>query len=67
MKTIRTRHVTSYADELGRRIRNSSGYVEKLEKKPLVRIGRNDLCPCGNGKKYKKCCYLKQLQAVINA
>ena len=20
------------------------------------RIGRNDLCPCGSGKKYKKCC-----------
>lgn len=19
-------------------------------------IGRNDLCPCGSGKKYKKCC-----------
>lgn len=28
--------------------------------KPLVRnyakIGRNDLCPCGSGKKYKNCC-----------
>jgi hypothetical protein len=28
--------------------------------KPIVRdqpkIGRNDLCPCGSGKKYKKCC-----------
>ena len=22
-------------------------------------IGRNDLCPCGSGKKYKKCCYPK--------
>lgn len=20
------------------------------------RVGRNDLCPCGSGKKYKKCC-----------
>jgi len=19
-------------------------------------IGRNELCPCGSGKKYKKCC-----------
>ncbi|MGX4670291.1 SEC-C metal-binding domain-containing protein [Cerasibacillus sp. JNUCC 74] len=19
-------------------------------------MGRNQLCPCGNGKKYKKCC-----------
>lgn len=20
------------------------------------KIGRNDLCPCGSGKKYKRCC-----------
>ena len=29
------------------------------EKKPVKtgeKIGRNDLCPCGSGKKYKKCC-----------
>ena len=29
-------------------------------KKPVVnkseKIGRNDPCPCGSGKKYKKCC-----------
>lgn len=24
-----------------------------------MRIGRNEPCPCGSGKKYKKCCYLK--------
>ncbi len=22
-------------------------------------VGRNDPCPCGSGKKYKKCCGLK--------
>ena len=22
-------------------------------------VGRNDLCPCGSGKKYKKCCLVK--------
>jgi tetratricopeptide (TPR) repeat protein len=22
----------------------------------MAKIGRNDLCPCGSGKKYKKCC-----------
>ena len=26
----------------------------KQDKK--VKIGRNDPCPCGSGKKYKKCC-----------
>jgi preprotein translocase subunit SecA len=25
-------------------------------KKASDNIGRNDLCPCGSGKKYKKCC-----------
>jgi preprotein translocase subunit SecA len=24
------------------------------------KVGRNDLCPCGSGKKYKKCCLLKE-------
>jgi preprotein translocase subunit SecA len=23
------------------------------------KVGRNDPCHCGSGKKYKKCCYLK--------
>lgn len=22
----------------------------------MAKVGRNDLCPCGSGKKYKKCC-----------
>ena len=28
-------------------------------RKPVVKtqkVGRNDPCPCGSGKKYKKCC-----------
>ncbi len=34
---------------------------EKTVKKPVVRraserVGRNDPCPCGSGKKYKQCC-----------
>ncbi len=27
-----------------------------LEKKQTLKIGRNDPCPCGSGRKYKKCC-----------
>ena len=26
----------------------------------MARIGRNDQCPCGSGKKFKKCCVGKQ-------
>jgi predicted O-linked N-acetylglucosamine transferase (SPINDLY family) len=28
----------------------------RTENKPMAQIGRNDLCPCGSGLKYKKCC-----------
>lgn len=24
------------------------------------KVGRNDPCPCGSGKKYKKCCFMKE-------
>ena len=31
-----------------------------IYKAPIeTRIGRNELCPCGSGKKYKKCCMEK--------
>jgi uncharacterized protein len=32
----------------------------------MTKIGRNDPCPCGSGKKYKKCCYDKD-QAAAHA
>ncbi len=36
------------------------GIIEDNESKPQIdttqKIGRNDPCPCGSGKKYKKCC-----------
>ena len=28
-----------------------------------AKVGRNDPCPCGSGKKYKNCCLLKEQQA----
>ena len=38
----------------------SSG-KEEVKRKPVVKkesekVGRNDPCPCGSGKKYKNCC-----------
>lgn len=35
------------------------GEEEQVQKAPMVNkdeIGRNEVCPCGSGKKYKKCC-----------
>ncbi len=34
---------------------NSSGTAEQTQASKGVKVGRNDLCPCGSGKKYKKC------------
>ena len=30
---------------------------------PGVKVGRNDPCPCGSGKKYKRCCMEKHEHA----
>lgn len=51
--------------DLSRAAENFS-YSEEQEdsesSQPIIneqKIGRNDLCPCGSGKKYKKCCGMK--------
>ena len=38
---------------------------EQLEIKKTKEIGRNDLCPCGSGKKYKKCCMNKKEISIV--
>ncbi len=45
-----------------------AGSGEPVKKKPVVikkaeRVGRNDPCPCGSGKKYKKCCGMGEGEA----
>ena len=34
----------------------SDGTVTKKPVRKVEKVGRNDPCPCGSGKKYKKCC-----------
>lgn len=41
-------------EELSRRLREK-------EAEALPKAGRNDPCPCGSGKKFKKCCMAKSL------
>ena len=52
--------LTAY-DQVAREMaaqQQAQGPTEKT--KPIIRdvpkVGRNDPCPCGSGKKYKKCC-----------
>ena len=43
--------------QVAKPVKASSGKEEITKKKPVTakKIGRNDLCPCGSGKKYKHC------------
>ena len=41
--------------------------VEAPRREPIVKngkVGRNDPCPCGSGKKYKKCCGASQNESA---
>ena len=54
-----------FDDEDGDEFDDEFGDDEDFVPKPTfiretARVGRNDPCPCGSGKKFKKCCYGKQ-------
>lgn len=46
--------------ELSNLVNKEENNIDEEKKEPFIRkkkkIGRNDPCPCGSGKKYKKCC-----------
>ena len=48
--TLNERRLANYQPTQGLDPRASTGSTKK--------VGRNDPCPCGSGKKYKKCCGL---------
>jgi preprotein translocase subunit SecA len=46
-------------------IASVGGEASSMKKKPVVKtagekVGRNEPCPCGSGKKYKRCCGLNE-------
>ena len=46
-------------EQVAKPINTSHGSDSSLKKQPKKnddKVGRNDLCPCGSGLKYKKCC-----------
>lgn len=43
-------------NEAGRRLRIFYQSQKKPQPTQSTKTGRNELCPCGSGKKYKKCC-----------
>ena len=47
------RHYKIFREEIEKRAVEG----EHSELKTRLQVGRNDPCPCGSGKKYKKCCF----------
>ena len=53
------RTILEYAQALQKEMpaMNVSGHLSPGR---TAKVGRNDPCPCGTGKKYKKCCGMKE-------
>ena len=51
-------------EEVAKPTGTHSGNDEPTKRKPVVnknkKVGRNDPCPCGSGKKYKFCCGMNE-------
>ena len=64
VETSATHADASAASDIGQQqdaaIEGSGGPVElRPARRVGPKVGRNDPCPCGSGKKYKKCCMVK--------
>ena len=42
--------------EVEKGVANDGKETKKKAPKRIKKIGRNEPCPCGSGKKYKQCC-----------
>jgi len=65
----RARAATEKANKLGDGGTGGTGGPRKpvTVRREAAKVGRNSPCPCGSGKKYKKCCMVKDLQAASDA
>ena len=63
LMTFRFRNKTPERQAVAKPVTATAG-DGTVKKKPVVtkaaKVGRNDPCPCGSGKKYKKCCGFTQ-------
>ncbi len=56
---VRTNSAPIRREQVAKPIEPSENGGKRMPKRVTGRIGPNDPCPCGSGKKYKKCCGLK--------
>ncbi|MCK4966110.1 SEC-C domain-containing protein [bacterium] len=58
-KGMVTRHASATGMGFSSAAQQQASQPPTAKRKPVKveqRVGRNDPCPCGSGKKYKKCC-----------
>jgi preprotein translocase subunit SecA len=56
IKAVREEPAVGQAITRRREIQVNRGEAAEPARREAKKIGRNDPCPCGSGKKYKKCC-----------
>jgi preprotein translocase subunit SecA len=52
----REQHITEHRGALSEAQEDTGDSAVKTVRRQGVKVGRNAPCPCGSGKKYKKCC-----------
>ena len=55
-KSVQDVFASMMSQVAGRPVRAVRNPVAAPNSAPAPTVGRNDPCPCGSGKKYKKCC-----------
>ena len=58
-ETVKHHELSAFRKEAGDWTFVDGRILHQPFRRDQPKIGRNDLCPCGSGKKYKKCCGLK--------
>ena len=56
LKDVASEIIPPYVEILHRARLAQAERFETWAKQSFPKVGRNDPCPCGSGKKYKKCC-----------
>ncbi len=59
-RSMSTEEVDEEQAVLAKAKEEQAKHPERYVLKPGETVGRNDPCPCGSGKKYKKCCGAKK-------
>ena len=56
-KRITEEEIQTFRDAEDKRAKDIEAFEKKMSK--TIKFKRNDKCPCGSGKKFKKCCIAK--------